>query len=630
MRFALLVAILILVTHVSPSQQLFKPIPDDDVTRYRLDFEKLFFRSPIAERESYAELQGMLSRFKAFEGHCTRSGDTLFTVLALYDSILVRQALHDAYLYMRNAVNTDDIESAHRETALLAEVAEHTQFLQHELMQVSSDELSRFLRENPGLLPYKYEIACAGRDRSYTLPKEEEERLHRLSPVITGWQNEWYQQLLGRIPFSTIATPDGRSLNVWTDRGTIANHPDRKIREDGFRSRYRDLSKDRDLFALLLKDQVLARNAYAQAHHYADFPDESYHARYLRVAEVKQLIQQVESHAHIYKQFETIRREHVQRTSRIADVQYWDITSGGGGSNMPRFDIHQATDIILQTIRPFGSDYRSEMADLLHPESGRLDIVPGGHRLSGGGGVGFPGIPNVFYSHGFEGYYKDVSVLIHEAGHVVHFQLMGKNHVKAVYGNGPQYLSESFSIFNELLLADRLYHAETDPAKKAFYLEQFLDVKGLEVFKAARDAHLEQAIYDAVEGGTMHTAEDLDSLTLGILSTYSIWPSLYPDEMKNTWITLRLVYEDPFYLVNYLYGGLLSLKYYEMYVNHPKTFLQGYLSLMRNGYTDEPAVLLKRFLHIDMNDPHLLKDAMALLEARSGELRSLYATLGSR
>ena len=57
-----------------------------------------------------------------------------------------------------------------------------------------------------------------------------------------------------------------------------------------------------------------------------------------------------------------------------------------------------------------------------------------------------------------------------------------------MYADGPHFLFESFAILNELLLADYLYEHETDPERKRFFLEQFLEGKGMEIFVAAHDA----------------------------------------------------------------------------------------------------------------------------------------------
>jgi oligoendopeptidase F len=621
----LYIIIFSLVFSLVYSQDKFEAIPKESLVKYHINFEKVFYSSPEAERKSYSSLKEMITRFEDFKGKVANSGVNLLNALVLYDSIIVQDYLHDAYLYLRYAVNTKDIEISNNESELNAEVTGRTQFLQSELMQISETDLDRFISEKPEIKLYLFEIESARRLSSHTLPLAEEERLGIISPSITDWQYELYQNLIKRINFTKIKTKDGEELNVWTKRGVISNSSDRTVREEGFKNRFADFAKQRDLFAFALLKLVKARNAFSQAHNYKDFAEDSYFARYLDAPGVKNLLKTIEDYNYVIKKFERIRADHIKRIMAFEEVNYWDISASSAGSANPRFNIDSATSIILDVIRPLGKEYKTEMADLLNPSNGRLDIVSGDNRLPAGGGVGFPGIPNVFYSQGFEGFYKDVSILIHEGGHVVHFQLMGNNNVKAAYGSGPNYFSESFSIFNELLLADHLYQNDKDRSKKIFYLEQFLDVKGLEIFRAAQEAQLEQSIYDAVEEDKIQGADDFDKLTLSVLSKYTIWADKHPDEFKGTWMLARLMYEDPLYLVNYLYGGLLSLKYYEMFKKDPQEFSNKYLALMRNGFNNTPSVLLKKFLDIDLNDPQLLSDAMKLLENKIDELQSLYS-----
>jgi len=608
------------------SQEKFEAIPKESLAKYHINFEKVFYKSPEVERKSYSALKEMITRFEAFKGKVANSGVNLLNALVLYDSIIVQDYLHDAYLYLRYAVNTKDIEISNNESELNAEVTSRTQFLQSELMQISKADLDRFISEKPEIKTYLFEIESARRFSSHTLSLEGEERLGKISPSITDWQYELYQNLIKHINFTKIKTKEGEELNVWSQRGLISNNSNRAVRETGFKNRYADFTKQRDLFAFVLLKLVKGRNAFSHAHNYKDFPDDSYYARYLDVKGVKNLLKTVEDYSYIIKKFEQVRADHIKKITGYDYVNYWDISAGAGGISKPHFTIDSATNIILDVIRPLGKEYVTEMAALLNPSNGRLDIVSGDNRLSAGGGVGFPGIPNVFYSQGFEGFYKDVSILIHEGGHVVHFQLMGNNNVKAAYGTGPNYFSESFSIFNELLLADHLYQNEKDGQKKIFYLEQFLDVKGLEVFRAAQEAQLEQSIYDSVEVDKIQNADDFDKLTLNVLSKYTIWADKHPKEFKGTWMLTRLMYEDPLYLVNYLFGGLLSLKYYEMFKKNPQEFSSKYLALMRNGFNDTSSVLLNKYLNINLNDPQLLSDAMKLLKNKIDELQLLYST----
>ena len=623
-EFRSFLGLICLTTSLGLGQDTFEAIPQKSIASYHINFEKWFFKSPATERDSYLLLEAMLIRLEAYKGKVASSRDNLLSALLLNDSIIVENYFHDAYLYLRYAVNTNDEQSSERESEMNAEVNRRTAFLQQELVQIPKTLIDRYIHEKPELKPYLFGIESASRFRTHTLSLVEEEKVGQLSPSIIDWQYQLYENLVRHIDFTKIKTKEGKELNVWTQRGVIQNHMDRSVRESGFKNRFTDFAKQRDLFAFTLLKLIKGRNALSQVHHFKNFPEESYFARYLDNMGVANLLKTVNQYVYLVKKYESIRAEHIKKMSGYAEINYWDISVGGAGSTIPRFNISRATDVISEAVQPLGNEYESEMLALLDPSNGRLDIVSGDNRLAGGGGTGFPGIPNVFYSHGYEGYYKDVSVLIHEGGHVVHFQLMGKNNVKAIYGSGPNYFSESFSIFNELLLADYLFEHEKDRPTKVFYLEQFLDVKGLEIFRGAQDAELEQAVYDSVEKDKIQNADDLDTLSLGILSRYSIWPNRHPDQFKGTWMVSRLLYEDPLYLVNYLYGGLLSLKYYDLYKKDPKDFSQKYLALMRNGFNDTPSLLLKKYLDIDLNDPQLLRDAMKLIENKIDDLQVLY------
>ena len=44
----------------------------------------------------------------------------------------------------------------------------------------------------------------------------------------------------------------------------------------------------------------------------------------------------------------------------------------------------------------------------------------------------------------------------------------------------------------------------------------------------------------------------MDALTKQVYSRFSVWPDKY-DELKYEWMNVRLMYEDPFYDVNYVY-----------------------------------------------------------------------------
>jgi oligoendopeptidase F len=124
-----------------------------------------------------------------------------------------------------------------------------------------------------------------------------------------------------------------------------------------------------------------------------------------------------------------------------------------------------------------------------------------------------------------------------------------------------------------------------------------------------------------VAGGTIRGADDLDRLTAKVQDRFSAFPATTP-ELRNNWATVSLMYEDPLYDVNYVYGGLLALKYYQLYTANREDFAPRYAALLKNGFDAPPAELLKRFLNVDLFSPSLLSDDLDLLDQRLRLLES--------
>jgi oligoendopeptidase F len=119
-------------------------------------------------------------------------------------------------------------------------------------------------------------------------------------------------------------------------------------------------------------------------------------------------------------------------------------------------------------------------------------------------------------------------------------------------------------------------------------------------FAVAPEAELEEAVYD----GAGRTPDELDALTARVYERYTIGTP------KERWMSIPLMYEDPFYDVNYVYGAIVGLRIYARLARDPGAFV----ALMKNGYDAPPASLLQRFFGIALDAP--IDDVVQLLTAR--------------
>ena len=583
----------------------------DAATPYRFDLARLFFPSPQAEVADRAHLQERVAALRAAGQHMTRSPAELLAALQLADAVRMESKRHTTYLYLRTQLDTLDQASADAESVIEANLDVATGVIENGLLDLDDAKLAAWTRAQPGLDVYRFAIDATRRFRKHALPDQDERIVAQLTPAVEDWPVALYHRLIARTDFGTIQTPSGE-LRVLRDRGAIDALPDPALRAEGARRLWAGYAEHRDLYAVALVGAVRAKNALARVRGYRDAPDEAYERAYLASDEARALLARVRPAAEIYKSFQRISAE-IAAEPRPAPP--------AGGRTPIKFTMGEAGEVIRSALAPLGNqEYARELALLLDPAGGRIDVAGGDHRAAGGGANGYPGVPSTVYLESFDESYAALSRLAHESGHAVENQLVHLHGVPAVYARGASYLSESYALFTELVVASALSENAPSQRLKRFYRAQFL-IKALEVFHGAQDADLEQAIYDAVDAGGAVGADELDGLTARIDAAYTLGGETAP-ESRARWITARLLYEDPLYYFNYMYSGLLALKLFESYQRDPAAFGARYVRLLQSGYRATPTEAVRQAFGIDLDDPHLLDDATTFLKARLDSYRT--------
>jgi len=590
--------------------------PPPNTAAWSADLARYYFKTPAEEIAARDELNAALDRTTRLKGHLENASQ-LLELMRSYYAAQELFAKHDAYLHLRCAMDRND-RACHDRQQLSADVTAKTAFVESEILSLSDDRLRAFLNKAPALRQYGFAIASVRRAAPHLLPAGEQALLDQFDPEIAGWQNDLYEQVIAQAAFGAVPSPAG-SLDVVRQRNLILRNADRRVREEGFKKRYAGFASQRDLIALALLNTVRAQDRLAKVHRYADAPTRKYEDLWLDPAETRSLLSLMAQHGDVVKRYEKIRSQDFQRASHQA-AQAWDMLAPPT-LTPALIPLPEVRRILHDAFAGLGEEYQAAFDALLDPTSGRADILPNGaaNRYSSGFSVGFTGSTSILFYGRYDGTFKDVSVIAHEGGHATHRQLMNSNGVPPSYARGPNFLFESFAEFNELLLADFMAERATEPGLRRYYREQWMEIKGLDAFYGAQDALLEQEIYDGVSAGTIHNADDLDSVSLKIDGQFSSFPVITP-ELRSRWETVSLMFEDPLYDVNYMYGGLLALKYYQLYSSRREWFVPRYLALLKHGFDQPPAELLKRFLEVDLSGSGLLKDDLELLQRRFDQL----------
>jgi oligoendopeptidase F len=581
------------------------------------DLSRYYFKTPADEVAARAELNLALAGLGRFKGQLS-SAHQLLGALRQHDTVQKLFAKHEGYLHLLCSQNRKDA-ACDADKALESDVDAKTAFLDPEILATPEDQLRAFFNQEPALDEYRFALSDIRRDRSHLLSEAEQSLLDQFQPQIGDWQYDLYEQVVADISFGTVQASSG-ALNVVRQRNLIAADPGGNVREEGFKRWYAGFASQRDLLAFSLIHTVKAQSLLAKSHHYADAPARKYDSLYCKPEETRSLLDAMARHGDVAKRYERIRSQEIEQAyHQVAHA--WDMSAPVPGLTMPVTSLSDARSVFHDALAGLGREYQGAFDALLDPANGRADILPGGapNRYGGGFSIGHNGGTSILFFGRYDGTFKDLSVIAHEGGHAVHRQLMSANGVSPSYAQGPHFLFESFAIFNELVLADFMAEHAATPKLKRYYRERWMSIKGLDAFYGAQDALLEQAIYDGVAAGTIRNADDLDSLTLKIDGQFSLFPASTP-ELRARWATVSLMYEDPLYDVNYVYGGLLALKYYDLYTTRREWFVPRYIALLKNGFNQPPADLLRQFLGIDLSRPALLNDDLEELNRRLDQL----------
>jgi oligoendopeptidase F len=586
-RFALLAAILAAGT---PSA-------------YHLDLSRYFPNTAVEQMERKT-LLAAVDAFNEVPASSLNSPETLRGWLVKRDLLYQDLHKHDIYVYLRAEEDTDDDADAAADTALSEAMDRVDNASDHALDELGPATINDFIARDAALQPYRYFVEHA-LQRSHFVNQNDKAVTLLALPSLKSLADSYksLRRLTQPIPASKQTESAGKNK---------------------FEATWDPYIKNETAFAGLLIPIVHLQDGKARLQGFNGAPEAAYFSRDLTSAEVSGVLSAIRGSG-AYKRYETIVAAAAARQLHIApeDVRTWDLDAADT-YQAPSTPFVAAIPLILAAEGPMGAEYADQFGRLFDPANHRVELCESDRCDSTGFSVGFSGTTSGLFYGSYRGTTDNIRAVAHEAGHAVHREFMNVSQPIAAYNSGPHFVFESFAIFNELLLLDHLYQTAATPAAKAYYLHQFLDDATFQIYGSAKETDLEQSIYTGVQDGTLNGAADLDALTLKVFSQYVPAPLLSP-EMKVYWARNRLYFTDPLYDVNYLFAGLLALEYWRQFEADSQDFAKRYVALLKNGFTDAPRLLERRFLGIDLDDTDgMVTNASKIIDSRTPLLQKLY------
>lgn len=605
------------------SAQGIQPISPDAAPQYHFDLTKIFYPTDEAFNKDLAEATQIANDLQVFRGKVTESGSGLLQIAQKLERLNLLTAKLYIFRYLSYSINTTQepqLSSVDQATsAINAKIA----FVNTELRQLSTEGLDQLIKQEPKLADYRFFLEQNTRYRPHTLSADQEQLLASLSPDLYSWQSQMFQKLIDRTKFSEIKTDTG-TYSVYRDRTILTKDKNRDIRKDATIKLYDEYGANADLLGFILIKEAKVSNSTSELRQYKDAFDSSLFDAYLTKQQAQTFFDEIGKYAPLMQRYIQLRKQHIKDISGIDPVEPWDMEVVPANYHRPQFTIQQTEDVIQKALAFHGKDYSADLAALFNPANRRLDIVKGANRSPGAFAWGVYGLPFVFYSFSFEGYTDDVLTLAHEAGHVVHYDLIYKNKVPFVYSDGPSYFTESFAMLNEFTTLDYLYRNATDKNDKIYFLEQWLNVAMRRFFDIVMRSEFEYAAYEKINSNEITEAEQVHQLWKNEGLKYVGEDYQKHDFLKYNWSMTPHFFNNPRYYINYLFANLMAISYYQAHQTEGATFDQKYVNMMVHGFPDTPINLLQKNLGLNPFEPAVVKSCMQVFEQRLGELQALY------
>jgi oligoendopeptidase F len=472
---------------------------------------------------------------------------------------------------------------------LAADFASHSSWIAPEVLALPPGTVAKFLKEEPGLAPYRFYLEDMERTRAHTLTQGEEKILAEAGLVTPAPSSIYGVFSHADMPFPEVTLSDGTKVRL--DQAAYTKYralPDRADRILVFKEFWKTYKEFERTFGVTLDSQMKRDLFYAQARNYPSCLAAALDGTNVPESVYRTLIAET-NHA-----LPTLYRAFRLRAKLlgISDLAYYDIYPPLVKHVDFSFPIEKGEGLVLQALAPLGPDYVAAVKKGF--ESRWMDVYPHTGKASGAysNGSAYDVHPYVLMNYNDD--YESVSTVAHEWGHAMHSYLANKAqpYPTADYSI---FIAEVASTFNEALLLHRMLDEAKNDDERLFLLGNYLENLRGTFFRQAMFAEFELAIHEAVQNGEALTGAKLTKMYGELLRRYhgsDQGVMRIPDEVTVEWAYIPHFYYN-FYVYQYATSLAASTQLAREVMDGTPGAKDRYLGLLKAGGSRYPYELLK-------------------------------------
>ena len=565
---------------------------------------------------AYAAAQRSPEKLRSYEGKLS-DAKTLLEFLRYSDELSV--VLDRLGNYAQRKADEDTRSAAYQEMSALflnlaIETSRAAAFSTPEILSIPDETLEGFFREEPALSQYRLLIDRVLRQRSHVLSPEGEALL-----AAAGQ--------LGQSPddiFSYLNDADMRFADVLDSEGVthavthgsfsaLLQSPDRTLRRAAFESLYSVYGQFRNTSAALLSAQMKQLQFFADARRYGSALEASLDENEVPAEIYHSLITAVRDGFPAMHRYVSLRK----RLLGLDELHFYDLYTPIVAGQDIQVGYDEAWETALEALAPLGKDYLSLLRE--GRENRWIDVYENQGKRSGAYSASVYGVhPYVLLN--YTGKLDDMFTLVHEMGHSLHSCLSNRTQ-PVTYAHYVIFVAEVASTCNEALLMRHLLSKTTDPERRAYLINHFLEQFRTTLYRQTLFAEFELWCSEQIRTGQALTAESLSARYAELCREYYGEEIVLDEQIALEWARIPHFYYD-FYVYQYATGFSAAVALSERILREGEPAVRDYLAFLSGGSSKDPVSLL-RGAGVDMSSPEPVRSALRQFSDLVDELEQL-------
>lgn len=571
------------------------------------------FADDAAWEAAYKKAAEEVEKIPALAGTLGKSVAGMKAALDLITE--VSRQVEVLYIYSMLRMNVDNGDPTYqamngRATNLLVRLSTVAAFVGPEILSIDEKKLAKMMAD-PALKTYRHALEDTDRMRKYTLDRHSEEMLAMLSDAAGGTSDAFKMLESVDMTFPEIKDGNGETVTLTHGNfGVFRESGDARVRKESFEAYFGEFKRYINTFAAMYAGSVKMDNYYTRVRGYGSTCERALFADNAPVSVYDKLIEAVHSGLPTMRRYLELRR----RVLGLKELNMYDLYCPIVADVDMKIPYADAQKLVKEATKPLGEEY-GKLLDRAFSERW-IDVYENKGKTTGAYSCGVYGVhPYVLLNYSDK--LDDAFTLAHELGHSMHSWFSDTTQDFANHDYRIM-VAEVASTVNEVLLSKYLLKTETDPKKRAYILNHFLEGFRTTVFRQTLFAEFERQAHDAEMNGTPLTAETLNGIYRKLNELY--YAGAVINELQDIeWARIPHFY-NAFYVYQYATGFSSAVAIADRILNHNGA--ADYLRFLSTGGSDYPLEELK-IAGVDLTKPDAVAGALKEFDNALTELENL-------